>query len=161
MRIARHLLILPLLAAFAATASADIKKNATAGVQVDIPHDWKLSGAGDVLIAADPKEEAAVIFVATAGEDMKKVGEAVDKQLSTVAKDVKWGPQNKVTLGGMSGVAMKGSATMDGKAVNTGAIILVTPKKKGVFLIGFVQSDKEAAHKKELDAIAASLAAIK
>ena len=158
MQVSPSLLMTIALLTLTGTAMADVHANPHGGVQVDVPHDWKTHVDGDVLVATDPHEEAAVIFVVSNSDDMKKVGDAVDAELGKVAKNVKWGAQHKVTMGGMSGISMDGSASIDGHAVSTGAIIVVTPKKKGVFLIGFAQKDKEAKHSDELAKIAGSLA---
>lgn len=149
------------VAAYVAPARADVHPNAEAGVSVDIPKSWKIGGQGAVMFASDPKEEAGLIFMVTDAGDMKKSGDQLDAQLAKTMKDVKWSAQSQVTLNGMKGVAMKGTATINKKAANLGAVILMTPKNKGLFVVGALQSDKEAAHKKELDGIIESIKPIK
>ena len=150
-------LVLPLLFG-AGVAAADIQVNKTGGVQIDVPHAWKVQHAeGDVIVATDKDEHAAIMLVASEASDMKKVGDLVDQELAKVAKDMKWGPQHETTINGMKGVSMEGTAKIDGHPVKTGAIIVATSKKKGVFLLGFVETDKEKLYEHDMDAIAHSL----
>lgn len=155
-------LVLAVVMFVASSARADIKSNKEAGVQVDIPHSWTVKPDGQKMWAEDPKKEAGVLFVVSDAADMKKVGDDIDAMLAKLAKDVKWGAQNKVTLNGLDGIAMEGTATIQGKPAKMGAVILLQKeKKKGVFLLGFVDADKEKAHDAELTAIVKSLAPIK
>lgn len=156
------LLVVLSLGLFAQRAYADAFVNKTAGLSLEFPKGWQVQPQGDqVVVAADPKDEAAVLMVTVEATDTKKVGDAMDAQLAKTMKDVKWGPQEKVTVAGSSAVALKGSATMDGKPLKLGVVILTTAKKKGVFLLGFVMADKEKAHKAELDGVIASVKAVK
>src|SRR5438874_909970 len=140
-----------------APASADVIPNKTAGVSVDIPKDWKKTGSGDSMAASDPKEEAVLMFIVSDGNDMKKAGDELDARLAKTMTDIKWGPQKQVEMNGMKGVALRGTGTINKKPVKLGALVVVTPTKKGLFVVGAVQADKEAAHEKELDAIVSSI----
>jgi len=130
-------------------------------VSIDIPKSWKKTGSGASVAISDPKEEAVLMLITSEGADMKKAGDALDAQLAQAMKDIKWGPQKEVTHNGMKGIAIKGTATVNGKAVDIASLILVTPTKKGLFVVGAVQSDKLAAHRAEVDGIVASIKPLK
>jgi hypothetical protein len=159
MRTPRSLGLLPLmlLVVCTALAAADPRVNKTAGLSVEYPKDWKVHVDAGSMFGSDPKEEAAVFFSVADAADLQKVGDAIEAQLAKLATDVAWGKPDKVKVNGLDAVAMKGTAKIDDKPVKTAAILLVSPTKKGVFLLGLVQADKEAAHRKELDTIAGSL----
>src|SRR5580765_2459018 len=108
------------LAAFAvivavAPARAEVYPNQKAGVSVDIPKDWKLTGGGDSGAASDPKEEAVVMLITSEATDMKKAGDALDAQLAKSIQDIKWAAQQPITLNTMKGVAIKGTGVVNKK----------------------------------------------
>ena len=150
------------LVAIAAAAHADPIVNKLAGVSIDIPKTWKVQSQSEQqLAAADPTEEAALLFAVVDAADLKKVTDQLDAELAKTATELKWDAPQKVTQAGLEGIMLKGSATIAKKPTRLAALVLTTPKKKGVIVLGAVQADKLAAHKQELDGIVHSLKALK
>jgi hypothetical protein len=155
----RALLVVVLLAA---TAHADPIVNKLAGASIDIPKTWKVQSQSEQqLAAADPTEEAGLLFVVVDVSDLKKVNDQLDAQLAKTATELKWDAPQQVTQNGLEGVMRKGSATVAKKPSRLVALVLMTPKRKGVIVLGVVQADKLDAHKQELDGIVHSLKAVK
>jgi hypothetical protein len=156
-----RILVIAAIIAAVAPAYAEVFPNKEAGVSIDIPKDWKKTGSGSSVAISDPKEEAVLMLITSEGADMKKAGDALDAQLAKVMKDIKWSPQKEITHNTMKGIAIKGTAKINDKAVDIAALILVTPTKKGLFVVGAVQSNKLAAHKAEVDGIVNSIKPLK
>ena len=155
----RALLVVVLLAT---TAHADPIVNKLAGCSIDIPKTWKVQSQSEQqLAAADPTEEAGLLFAVVDVADLKKVKDQLDAQLAKTATELKWDAPQKVTQNGLEGVMLKGSATIAKKPSRLAALVLMTPTKKGVIVLGAVQADKLAAHKEELDGIVHSLKVLK
>ncbi len=153
---------LAVLAMLAAPAHADPIVNKLAGVSIDIPKAWKVQSVSEQqLAAADPTEEAGLLMTVADAADLKKAGDQLDAQLAKVATDLKWDPPQKIAQNGLEGIMLKGSATISKKPTKLAALVLTTPKKKGIIVLGAVQADKLDAHKQELDGIVHSLKAAK
>ena len=150
------------LAVLAATANAEPTVNKLAGVSIEIPNAWKMQSQSEQQFAAvDPTEEAGLLFVAVDVADLKKLKDQLDAELAKTATELKWDAPQKVTQNGLEGIMLKGSATIAKKPTRLAALVLTTPKRKGVIVLGAVQADKLAAHKQELDDIVHSLKALK
>lgn len=150
--------IVVLILLVASTAVADIQRNKSANVSVDIPRAWKVTAQdADNLFASDSTGVAAVMFANSDGTTPKTVAAEVDAMLATMARDVKWGPRQPITVGGRKATSMTGSARTGDVVVHTRVVMLITPKGKGVFLLEVVAANNEAAHRGTLDKIAASL----
>lgn len=150
------------LAFTSSAALADQQVNKLANVSLDIPHDWKVTQEGpNEVLYLDPTNEAFVTLTVSEGADLKAVGDSMDAQLQKAATEIKWGGQEKVTLNGMSGVGIKGTAKVSDKPVKIAALILLSPNKHGVILFGMVQTAAEAKHKDQMKAIVNSLKPIK
>jgi len=140
-----------------APASADVHVNAAAKISVDVPKAWKLAGGGDRMVAADPKEEAAVTLIVTDTGDAKKALEQLDKQMGSQIKDSKLDQPAKIDLNGMQAIMIKGSATMNGKKVGLMIMAVLTPINKVMNVMAVVEEAKFDVHQKELTAILMSI----
>jgi hypothetical protein len=150
------------IAAFAviaavAPASADVHVNGAAKISIDVPHDWKLAGGGNQMVAADPKEEAAVSLVVTDTDDPKKAADLMDQLLSQTGKDIKLDPAKKIDLNGLKALQMMGSATVSGKKAGIMAMIVMTPIGKLMNVVAIVEESKFATHQKALTGILMSI----
>jgi hypothetical protein len=146
------------LATSTTTAIAKPVVSKTGQVQVDIPDSWNAAAQGDtLLVAGDKSNEIGVIFMITPEEQTGATLAAVANAMSGAIKNDKWNKPHDVTLNGMSGIAMDGTADVKSRASTTSLLILSTPNKHHVVVFGAVQANKEAAHTKEIAAIVQSL----
>jgi hypothetical protein len=146
------------LASLTTAAVAKPVVSKTGQVSVDIPEGWDAAAQGDtLLVAGDKKKEIGVIFMITPEEQTAATLAAVAKAMSGAIKNDKWEKPHDITLNGMTGIAMDGTADVKGKPSSTSLLILNTPNKHHVVVFGAVQTDKEAAHAKEIASIVQSL----
>jgi hypothetical protein len=155
-----------LVGVFSVAASAEIKRNKTAGVSIDLPRDWQIkTPAGDNLFASHPSGEAGVVFAMSDGTTIAAVSADVDDMLAKTASHVTWGPHKPIVLSsgrrglvnGVKAISIAGTAMTGDVPVTTGVVILITPKKQAVFVLGLVATNREPAHRAALDRIARSL----
>jgi hypothetical protein len=144
-----------------APAFADVHTNAAAKISIDVPHDWKLGGGGNTMVAADPKEEAALTMIVTDTSDPKKAATLLDEQLGKTMKDYKLENATAQDLNGMKAAVMKGSGTLSGKKVGLMVMIVMTPIGKAMNVVAVVEDAKFAAHQKELTGILMSIKPVK
>src|SRR5258706_15766867 len=101
------------------TAAADVKKNASAKVSVDIPSAWKLETNAKVpgMMTAESKDKAVgLIFWVVDKADTKEAIGLLDKALAGKVTDWKWSKLEEVNLNGMKGVKNVGTAKVENKA---------------------------------------------
>jgi hypothetical protein len=153
--------ILAAALALGATASADtIKSAAGASFEITPPTGWKAQSPNPAtLLAAAPSDDAGIMVFAVDEADTAKAMAGLDKLLASAATDVKWGKKKtKMSLNGLSGFSIDGSATVNGKPVLT-TLVAVGGKKAGVLIFAGASKDYLAKNGAELLASFKSLKA--
>ena len=164
MRTLRRISTVTLLAltAAASTAAAKPAVSKTGQVQVDLPDAWNAAAQGDtLLIAGDKNKEVVVVFMVLPEQETDKALAALEAKLGKDIKNEKWNAAQAVSLNGLSGASIDGTADVKGKPCAVAAMVLHTPNKHDVVVFGAVQSAKEAAHHDELVGILKSLRPLK
>jgi hypothetical protein len=151
-------LVISMLVMGAGAADAKPYKSKAGQVEVTIPDAWKTDGKKDVLLTAvDPKQEVALVFMVVEKADVDAALKELEKEVGPMLKDQKWGKPKELELNGMKGMAIDGTAKVQGKAAEISVVILKTPNKMGLILFGAVEASKRKAHEPELIEIMKSL----
>ena len=141
-----------------ASAFAGTKTHKSAKVSFWLPDEWKVVEEKANLIAVtDKKEEVGLLFMVARAKDMKSVANEIDKVLADTAEDIETQPAENVTINGMDGSLVDATGTVDGKPVGISVLVIKTPAKKFLMVLGMVQSDKLARHEANLERIFQSL----
>lgn len=120
-------------------------------VSVFVPEGWTQASQEDkktgqaMLVAADPTQNAGLVFAVMNAANLKKAMKGLDKHLKQSLTKIKKGKFKKVDVNGMKGTMADGTAvTKDGKAVSMFLILAETPNKKVLLVLGMVATDKKA-----------------
>ena len=120
-------------------------------VSVFVPDGWTQATKDDpktkqaMLVAADPTQNAGLVFVVLNAANLKKAMKGLDKELKKSLTKIKKGKFKKVDVNGMPGMAADGTAkTKDGKDISMFLILAETPNKKVLLVLGMVATDKKA-----------------
>ena len=132
-------------------------KHAKAGVQLDVPDNWKASaGEGDVLNLKAEDEGINISVWAVDAADLDKAVEALDEELGKVLKDVKQdGKAEPIKVNDLQGSQASGSATVDGHEVQWAVAVIMADHP--VIVMGFGNKDSIKAHHDEIQAIFQSI----
>jgi hypothetical protein len=156
MRIA---LVATLLAIAAAPARADrVAGPAGSDFTVDVPKGWTSQaaqqGSEAILISVSPKQDAGLVFAAVEAKNFDNAVKLIDEILGAVVTDPKVTKGGAVTINGMQGLALGGTATAkdDGKPVTLGAVIVQTNATHVGIAIGMVHTAVKAEYKAALEA---------
>jgi hypothetical protein len=145
-----------------ASAFADTKKHASAKVSFWIPDTWAIEGEDkDQLTASDPKGEVALLFMVRKAKDMKAALAVLDEVLASAATDITAGEPQKTKINGMEASIVDATGKVEGVPVGLSVVVIKTPAKKFLIILGVVQSDKLAAHEATLEKIVTSLKPVK
>lgn len=156
----RSLLVAAALCAGAASASARTVTSRTGQVAVDLPNTWNVErlDKDTMVIATEPAGEAVLLFWIVDQGDVRMAVRLLDKEAAKMATKVRWkaGPTD-VEVHGMRGIARKGRATLDGRRMHTGVVVLRTRNGKGLIVLGMLEGAKRKQHKTEMANILTSL----
>jgi len=153
-------LLLPILALclFASTAFAEQHVHSKAKVSVDVPSGWKMDGGEDHMTVMDAKGEVAFFLMVMEASDLEHAAKAIDKEVGKAVKNVKWeGEPSELKLNGMDAMALEGTGKVDSQAVDLGVLIVVTPAKKVLLVLGAVDHEKSDAHEADVKAFLNSI----
>jgi predicted Zn-dependent protease len=154
-------LVMLVLASMAvgASARADTKIHKAAQVSVDVPAGWKFQAPDDnTMVLLDPKEDVLFRLIVIDAGDLEKAMKITDAQVKQVAQDVKWDDKGKPTkLNGMDAMTLEGKGTIKGKPVDLGVLIVQTPSKKVLMVLGLIDHAKMDAHKAEVQGFLGSI----
>lgn len=160
-RITSAVLAAALALGTASLVTADPIKSAK-GATFDItpPSGWKTSSPDpSVIIAEDPSGDAGMLVFAVDEADTGKALAGLDKLLASSATDIKWGKKKKsMTLNGLKGFSIDGSATVKGQPKLT-TLVAIGSKKAGVLVFAAASKDYLKAHGADLLASFKSLKA--
>jgi predicted Zn-dependent protease len=160
MRVAAWLLPLAILLLTSAPAGAE-RHAATAGkVTVDLPKDWKVDAAADMIRAASADDAIAFALFVVATADAKAALQKLERDLYSSVQGLKWvDRQKKVKINKLAGTFVEGVG-VSARSTQLDVLVLVagpTPAKSGVILLGVVEHDKLPAQRKTLQKIFESL----
>jgi len=145
------------LAAVATPALADTKTHDRSRVSFWVPDDWTISGEDrDQFEVVDPADQVALLFAVREGKDIKAALAAIDKTIATMATDVKAGPARKVSLNGMEASVIDATGKVEGKPVELSVLIIKTPAKHYLTVLGVLETQHKKAHEANLKKIVAS-----
>jgi predicted Zn-dependent protease len=149
------------LAALLLTSSAGFAEtllHKPSGIQFWVPDDWKTEDAGGAqLTTTDPKQEVGLLFSVSDAKDTKAALAAIDKLIAEHATDVKAGAPKKTKLNGMDASVIDATGKMEGKDVELSVLIVKTPSKKFLVVLGMLETAKHKAHEANLVKILASI----
>jgi predicted Zn-dependent protease len=147
-----------LLVALPSLALAEKKTHAEAKVSIDVPAGWKSEAEEHTLTMSDPNEEAVIALMVVDAKDLEKAADALDKEIGNAVSDLKWdGEPSEVKVNGMDGMAVDGKGKIEGKAVDVGVLLVVSPAGKVVLVLGAVESSKAKKHEAQLEKILKSI----
>lgn len=156
--VALSLVVTVALAATASPARAEVRTHAAAKVSINVPDGWKIEAEEDSMTVTDPKEEVALFMHILEAKDVKAAIEAIDSEVGSSFQGVTWDDEPKTTkLNGMDAMTLDGKAKVDGKPVELGVVILATPAKKILLIVGAVEADKAKQHEKDVVALLTSI----
>jgi hypothetical protein len=137
---------------------AEVRVHEAAHVSIDVPKDWKTEVDNDTMTITDPKEEVAFFLMILDAGDIQKALDAIDSEVSKSFKGVKWENEPKThKLNGMDAIGLDGLATVDGKPVELGVLLVATPAKKVLMVLGAIEKDKTKQHEKTVEKFIASI----
>lgn len=116
--------------ATAPATEGDVIKIDEAGVMMTIPAGFKHSKDGEDIIVQTEDEGVDIRFTVPKDGDYEKVVTAAASEIDDYLKDVKIVDQgSKITVDGMEGTSMSGTATNEGEPVQWDLTIINAPKK--------------------------------
>jgi hypothetical protein len=155
-------LLLTAMLLVSASAFADTKKHNSAKVSFWIPDNWTIEGEdNDQLQASDPKGEVALLFMVRKAKDMDGALASLDEVMAAAATDIKAGAPEKIKINGMDATVVDATGKVGGVAVGLSVVVLKTPAKKFLIILGVIQSDKLKTHEANLTKILGSLKPMK
>ncbi len=136
----------------AGQAWAKVHTHVEAKISVDVPKSWKVDLEEDVMVIHDQKQEIAFLLVVLDAKDLDDATKELDEEVGKTVKNLKWdGDAQETKLNGMDAVSVDGKGNVEGTSVDVGVLIVSTPAKKFLLVLGLVQSDKLKAHEKEVE----------
>jgi len=142
-----------------AAAHADMKVHKAAKVSLDIPEGWKITAANETdMVILEPKEEVLVILRVLEASALDKATKDVDAFIAKSVDKVKWEDKAKPTkLNGMDALALEGTGLYKGTPVDLGVLVVVTPAKKVLLVLGVMDHKSSAQHQAQVDAFVTSI----
>jgi hypothetical protein len=155
-------LVLAAVLAVSGTAFAGTKTHSGAKVSFWIPDKWTIEGEGrNDITVSDPKGEVGLMFLVRKAKDLDGALADLDDLLADTATNVTAGEPEYITHNGMDAVVVDATGRIDGVAAHISVMIVKTPAKKFLILLGVVEATKLDAHEANLTKILASLKPLK
>lgn len=142
----KKLLLITIALVAAGTLSAKKYPHADAGVVVDIPGSWTVTGDEHSLSADTKDGHAHLSFIIMPAESVEAAMNALDAELSKSIQNLKHDAGRDVTINGMQGHSVDGTGTVDGHAVEVGVMILKTPTGKILVVFGVISEEGAKKH---------------
>lgn len=128
-----------------------------AGVKVDIPNDWSVTGDEDHLHAVSPSQTIVFDFEVFNGSDANAVKVEAKKFIASELTDVKYSSSFKPTThNGMPATMSEGDGYVNGEKYHFGAYVVKTPKNKSVLLLVFAADATYRGYAKQINGIFSS-----
>jgi predicted Zn-dependent protease len=147
------------LAGFSSLAYADVKPHKVAQISVDVPTGWRTQAPDEnTMVVVDPKEELAfrmmILDEGNLEASLKKANEKIQKTF----QDVKCPADMKPTkLNGMDAATQECTASLGGKPVDLGVLLVRTPAKKILMVVAIADHSKIDARQAEITAFLRSI----
>jgi predicted Zn-dependent protease len=152
-------MLILVLAGISSLAYAEVKPHKAAQISVDVPTGWKTQAPDEnTMVVVDPKEELAFrMMILDEGElpaSLKKANDKIQKQFP----DVKCAADMKPTkLNGMDAATQDCTASLGGKPVDLGVLLVRTPAKKILMVVAIADHSKIDARRGDINAFLLSI----
>jgi hypothetical protein len=157
-RIVVFLVAVGLLAALPGAALARNFTYKQAGAKLWFPDSWDIADEGGVVLIADPKEEVGLVLFTLDAKDLEKALGKLESELAKYVDGMKaTGDPEEAKLNGMPAVMIDGTGKVDGKKVELSIVVIKTPNKKALVILGIAQSAKLKKHERTLAKILGSV----
>lgn len=143
----------------ASLAGAKTYPHEPAGVSVDVPDKgWKVDGDDNSLQVSSDDDLVSLTFaILEDANALDRAMDAIEKELAKTMTDIKMGKVEELTHNGMRGVVSDGTAKIEGAGVELGIMVLETPKKKMLLVMGIGAQGKMTKHEKDVERILGSI----
>jgi predicted Zn-dependent protease len=142
----------------APSARADVRVHEAAKVSLDVPAGFKVDAEDNVMTLTGPDDDIAFFLMVLDASDLKKAMDALDSEVSKSFQGVTWEDEPKTTkLNGMDAFTLDGAAKADGKAVELGVLLVATPAKKILMVLGAVEKAKSKKYDRTVERFIASI----
>jgi hypothetical protein len=157
MRLPLSLLIVLLAAG---VASANVYKLKAGKVSVDIPKKWSVDAKDELLRAASPNNEVALVAWIVDSPDVKAAVKKLEGELYSSIQSLRWVDRTKkLKVNKLKGTWVEGVG-VSSRSTQLDVLVFVggpTPAKNGVILFAVVDHDKYEANRSAIQAIFGTL----
>ena len=153
----KKLLLVGVALVFAGALSAKNYPHSDAGVQVNIPGNWKVTGDEHSLSASTKDDLAHLYFIVMPAESMEADLNSLDAELAKVVQGLTHGEAEKTELNGMEAIHVDGHGTVEGHGVEVGVMVVKSPTGKIVLVLGMIADEGAKKHHNALVKILKSL----
>ena len=151
------LLIVALIGTF---ASADVHKSKLGKVSIDIPKPWQVIAKDELVRAASPNNEVALVLWVVDSPDVKAALTKLEGELYSSVMGLRWVDKTKkLKVNKLKGTWVEGVG-VSSRSTQLDVIVFVagpTASKKGVILMAVVEHDKYEANRSAIQSIFGSL----
>lgn len=143
------------------STSADgdnVYTHAEAGIQFEVPKDWKVDVDDEVLTAAPADSSVSISFWVPKEASVEQALDALDAELGKVMKDIKTTSKPETgKLNGMTTHNIEGTATFKENGANLEWSAHLIEAKKPVYALTFAAPGLYDSHQKEINELANSI----
>jgi hypothetical protein len=144
-------LVLAAVLAVSGTAFAGNKTHSSAKVSFWIPDKWAIEGEGrDDITVSDPAGEVGLMFMVRKAKDLDAALADLDELLADTATNITAGEPEYITHNGMDAVVVDATGRIEGVAMHMSVMVIKTPAKKFLILVGVVEATKLSTHEATL-----------
>ena len=156
MRSAVASLIVTFAVATGGIARADVHASKAGKVSVDIPKKWSVDAKDELIRAASPNKEVALVLWIVDSADVKAALTKLEVELYSSIQGLKWvDRQKKLKVNKLAATFVEGVG-VSGRGTQLDVIVMVagpTPAKKGAIVLAVVEHDKVNANKPTIQSI--------
>jgi hypothetical protein len=132
--------------------------HAEAGIQFEVPKDWKVEKDDEVLTASAADSSVSISFWVPKEVTIEQALEALDTELAKIFKDIKpTSKSEKTTLNGMTVYNIEGTATYKENGANLEWSAHLIDAKKPVYVLTFAAPGMYEKHNKEIGEFVSSI----
>jgi predicted Zn-dependent protease len=136
----------------------NVYTHAEAGIQFEVPKDWKVEMEDEVLTASAADSSVSISFWVPKEATVDQALEALDSELAKIMKDIKTTSKaEKGNLNGLPTTNIEGTATFKENGANLEWSAHIIEAKKPVYALTFAAPGMYEKHNKEIDDLAASI----
>lgn len=117
-------------------------------VNVPTPDGWPSAGEAPLVMTASPAKDAVILYAVSDAADIGKAIKGLEGILGKHVTSIKLGKNAKAKVNGMNALMAKGKGKgTEGKDLGIAVVILETPSKKALIVVGVVEAAKKDAYK--------------